>query len=155
MSSIRGRPDFCQFLSDDRILILNKKDECNQLAMKKEIATVEEIKELVNKFYEKVNKDALLAPVFNEETGIDWEEHLPKMYKFWSTQLIGTGDYMGRPFPPHTELAIGTQHFERWLKLFLETVDENFTGITAETAKTKARNIAAVFQYKLGLLDNA
>lgn len=120
--------------------------------MKKQIATTDDIQELVNKFYEKVNNDELLSPVFNKEAGIDWEEHLPKMYKFWGTQLIGTGDYTGRPFPPHTKLTIGVNHFQRWLKLFLETVNENFTGITAETAKTKANNIAAMFQYKLGLV---
>lgn len=121
--------------------------------MKKEIVTADDIQELVNKFYDKVNKDELLSPVFNKEAGIDWEEHLPKMYKFWGTQLIGTGDYVGRPFPPHTKLTIGAQHFARWLKLFIETVDENFTGITAETAKTKANNIALMFQYKLGLVE--
>lgn len=121
--------------------------------MKKEIVSTEHIKELVDKFYEKVNKDELLAPVFNEEAGIHWEEHLPKMYKFWGTQLIGTGDYVGRPFPPHTKLTIGVQHFERWLKLFIETVDENFIGDVAETAKAKARNIAVMFQYKLGLIE--
>lgn len=120
--------------------------------MKKEIVTAAHIKELVDKFYEKVNKDDLLSPVFNEEAGINWEEHLPKMYKFWGTQLIGTGDYVGRPFPPHAELTIGKQHFERWLKLFTETINENFMGQTAEMAKTKANNIAAMFQYKLGLI---
>ncbi len=121
--------------------------------MKKEIRTVEDIKELVNKFYEKVNADALLAPVFNQEAQVDWESHLPKMYKFWSTQLIGTGDYTGRPFPPHTELTIGTTHFDRWLALFIETVNENFIGDVADMAKTKAQNIANVFQYKLGLIE--
>jgi hemoglobin len=119
--------------------------------MKKEIITTEDIKELVDKFYGKVNSDDLLSPVFNQEAEVNWDEHLPKMYKFWGTQLIGTGDYSGRPFPPHTELHIRKEHFDRWLKLFLETLSENFTGPTAETAKEKAKNIAAIFQIKLGL----
>lgn len=119
--------------------------------MKQEIKTTEQIKELVNKFYEKVNADSLLSPIFNQEAKVNWEEHLPKMYKFWGTQLLGTGDYTGRPFPPHTQLPINKNHFERWLVLFIETIDENFTGEIAETAKEKAKNIATVFQHKLGL----
>lgn len=119
--------------------------------MKQEIKGMEQIKELVNKFYEKVNADNLLSPVFNKEANVNWEEHLPKMYKFWGTQLIGTGDYSGRPFPPHIDLNIQKEHFERWIKLFLETVEENFYGVIAETAKDKAKKIAAIFQHKLGL----
>jgi hemoglobin len=121
--------------------------------MKQEIKTPGQVKILVDKFYEKVNADELLSPVFNGEAKVNWEEHLPKMYKFWGTQLIGTGDYTGRPFPPHAALPINKTHFERWLALFLETVNENFTGDTAQTAREKAKNIAAVFQYKLGLLS--
>jgi hemoglobin len=120
--------------------------------MKKEIKTMDEIKELVDKFYAHVNADNLLSPVFNVEAKLDWDEHLPKMYKFWGTQLIGTGDYSGRPFPPHTLLNINKTHFERWIELFLKTVDENFTGAVAEIAKEKAKNIATVFQFKLGLI---
>lgn len=120
--------------------------------MKKEIRTEEDIKMLVDTFYGKVNKDELLSPVFNNEAQVDWEEHLPKMYKFWGTQLIGSANYFGRPFPPHAALHIGQQHFQRWLQLFTETVDELFTGMSAHMAKQKARNIAVVFQYKLGLI---
>ena len=121
--------------------------------MKHDIKTEEDIKLLVDSFYDKVNKDELLSKVFNEEAGIHWEEHLPKMYKFWGTQLIGTMDYSGRPFPPHMKLTIDATHFTRWLELFTQTVEENFLGITAEMAKQKARNIANVFQYKLGLIS--
>lgn len=120
--------------------------------MKQEIKNREQVKLLVDSFYKKVNADALLSPVFNTEANVSWEEHLPKMYKFWGTQLTGTGDYSGRPFPPHIELNIGAAHFERWLKLFVETVDELFEGEAAAVAKQKAMNIAAVFQHKLGLM---
>ena len=124
-----------------------------QATIKQEIKTVEQVKELVDKFYSKVNTDELLSPIFNDEAKVNWEEHLPKMYTFWSTQLLGTGNYNGRPFPPHAVLHIGKNHFERWLQLFTETVNENFTGEVAESAKAKAANIAAIFQYKLGLIS--
>src|SRR3954466_468713 len=122
------------------------------MTMKKSIITSEEVKELVDKFYEKVNADEILSPVFNKEAKVNWETHLPKMYKFWGTQLIGSADYSGRPFPPHMDLNIDSKHFERWIRLFMETIDENFEGEVAEMAKQKARNIAAIFQYKLGLI---
>ena len=94
--------------------------------MKTDIQTKEDIKLLVDSFYSKVNADELLAPVFNIEAGTDWVHHMPKMYQFWGTQLIGTMDYQGAPFPPHTKVAITTLHFKRWLKLFFETIDEHF-----------------------------
>lgn len=122
--------------------------------MKKEIKTKEQIQELVDKFYTKVNADSLLSPVFNGEAKINWEEHLPKMYKFWGTQLIGTADYSGQPFPPHMLLHVSSAHFNKWLLLFMETINENFTGNVAEMAKEKAKNIAGVFQYKLGIVDS-
>jgi hemoglobin len=118
-----------------------------------EIKTKEDIIKLVDTFYGKVNNDPKLSRVFNDEAGVHWESHLPKMYEFWSTQLLGSASYFGRPFPPHTKLTIDRTHFERWLELFMETVKENFKGMVAEMAMQKARNIAAVFQYKLGLID--
>ncbi len=66
--------------------------------MKKDINATEDIKLLVDSFYAKVNADELLAPVFNIEATTDWGHHMPKMYQFWGTQLIGTMDYQGRRF---------------------------------------------------------
>jgi hemoglobin len=122
--------------------------------MKKDIILKEDIKLMVDSFYEKVNRDELLSPVFNMEAEVNWESHLPKMYSFWGTQLIGTQDYTGRPFPPHMELKIAPLHFERWLKLFIENINEHFEGPTADLAIYKAKNIASVFQYKLGLIKD-
>jgi hemoglobin len=121
--------------------------------MKHTITSPAEIKKLVDAFYKKVNADILLSPVFNVQAKTDWQSHLEQMYKFWNMQLLGIHDYRGNPFFPHSRLAIGTQHFDRWLQLFIETIDENFIGDVAETAKQKAKNIAAVFQYKLGLIS--
>jgi hemoglobin len=121
--------------------------------MKQLIESSKDIKKLVDEFYKKVNADLLLSPVFNSEAEVHWESHLEKMYAFWGMQLIGTREYAGSPFPPHTKLNINSTHFEQWLKLFIETVDEHFTGEVAESAKQKAKNIAAVFQHKLGLIS--
>ena len=119
--------------------------------MKNDISTIEDIKLLVNTFYSKVNEDELLSKVFNEQVGVDWEKHLPKMYNFWSTILLETMSYEGQPFPHHMKLGINEKHFERWQALFMQTVKDNFSGATADMAMERAKNIATIFQYKLGL----
>lgn len=113
-----------------------------------DILTRTEVELLVNKFYERVKTDELLAPVFAH---VDWPHHLPVMYNFWSTILLGDQSYSGSPFAPHMKLSITANHFSRWLELFTSTVDSNFKGEVAEEAKSRARTIAAMFQHKLGL----
>ena len=119
-----------------------------------DIRNIEDIILLVDRFYEKVNVDNLLAPVFNEFAKVNWDEHLPVMYSFWSAVLFETNTYKGQPLTSHLELPISTEHFNRWLELFKKTVDENFSGKTAEEAKEKADSIAQIFQTKLGLIKS-
>ncbi len=107
-----------------------------------------DIETLVNLFYNKVKSDELLLPVFSH---VDWPHHLPIMYNFWSSMLLGDQSYLGNPFQKHIHLAIDSSHFNQWLALFKETVDENFTGLKADEAKSRALSIAGVFQHKMGL----
>ncbi len=51
--------------------------------MKKEIENLEDIKLLVNGFYDSVRKDELLSPIFNKSIVDKWPEHLEKMCRFW------------------------------------------------------------------------
>lgn len=114
-----------------------------------DILTRTEIEVLVNHFYERVKADDLLAPVFAH---VDWPHHLPVMYNFWSSVLLGDQSYNGSPMSKHLGLAITTDHFSRWLMLFVETVDTEFKGPIADEAKNRAQNIANLFQFKMGLL---
>ena len=125
------------------------------MGKQKEIQSREEIKQMVDSFYSKVNEDELLSPVFNEFAGVDWESHLPKMYDFWTTILLGEMTYKGNPFLKHIPLPIDKQHFDRWIKLFLETIDEHFKGEVAAEAKQRAMSIAGIFQYKLASLNRS
>ncbi len=59
--------------------------------------------------------------------------------------LLGTGTYRGAPFPKHAVLPVEKAHFDRWLELFLATVDELFSGPKAEEAKGRALSIADTF----------
>ena len=115
-----------------------------------EIQTRSDIILLVDRFYEKVKQDQLLAPVFAH---LDWPKHLPIMYNFWSSMLLGDQSYLGNPFQKHVGLPIGPQHFEQWLRIFTTTIDENFTGAIAEEAKGRAQSIAGIFQHKLRLYN--
>tara|TARA_B110000438_G_C15704983_1_gene602789 strand:+ start:668 stop:1039 length:372 start_codon:yes stop_codon:yes gene_type:complete len=115
----------------------------------KTIQTKEDVIYLVDSLYEKVNKDKLLSPIFNDFAKVDWESHMPTMYSFWSSILLGEESYSGRPFPKHLPLPIKQKYFDRWLELFHLTVDENFDGELAIEAKSRASNIAEIFSFKI------
>lgn len=121
-------------------------------SMKEDIRDEQDIKLLVDAFYARVNEDDLLGPVFNDFAQVDWEHHLPIMYNFWSSVLLGTMAYKGQPFPKHMRLPIDRQHFTRWVKLFTETADTLFEGEKTQELKQKAASIAQVFQMKMGLI---
>ena len=53
----------------------------------KDIETIEDIKKLVDNFYDKVAKDEVIGHFFTEIAKVDWDIHLPKMYRFWETFL--------------------------------------------------------------------
>jgi hemoglobin len=118
--------------------------------MKKEINSIEDIHLLVDS-YERVGKDEVLAPIFNERIK-EWPHHLEIMYRFWQTVLLNQNTYTGAPFLKHQTLPVQSEHFKRWLTLFHETVDHLYSGNIAVEAKYKAEKIGEVFQHKLGLL---
>lgn len=116
--------------------------------MKKDIANRDDIKLLVDRFYDKARVDPTIGPIFSH---VDWPHHLPIMYNFWSSMLLGDQSYMGNPFQKHLPLPLKTDDFQQWLKLFTKTVDENFEGPKAEEVKMRANSIAGIFQHRMGL----
>jgi hemoglobin len=80
------------------------------------------IRTLVDTFYEGVRDDPMLGPIFARHVA-DWSLHLPKMYDFWSTVVLRTGRYAGRPLDAHQRLpGLTAAHFARWLDLWRHTV---------------------------------
>lgn len=118
---------------------------------KQDITNEEDIKLMVDSFYTKVNNDELLSYVFNDFVQVDWDTHLPKMYGFWNTLIFAKKAYKGNPFAAHIDIPIQTAHYDRWIKLFEETLNELFEGEITEKTKLRANSIAQVFQYKLQL----
>lgn len=116
---------------------------------KKDIKEFDDIKLMVDTFYEYVREDKLLEPFFNERIGNNWSRHLEKMYQFWQTVLLHVQAYSGSPFLPHATLPIDKNHFDRWLSLFKKTIIENFEGEVANDAIQRASNMAQMFQFKI------
>lgn len=121
---------------------------------KKDILSIEDIKLLVDTFYGKVRKDQLIGPIFDERIQDRWPQHLAKMYTFWQTVLLGEHTYYGSPFPPHAQLPVEKEHFETWLALFSQTLNELFTGEIAKEAMWRANKMAEMFQYKISHYRN-
>jgi hemoglobin len=113
-----------------------------------DISTQDHVNQLVSVFYDKVLRDDLLSPHF---AGIDLEHHLPRIAAFWALILIDREGYKGNVFDKHVHLDINNTHFDRWVKLFTETVDELFVGEKAELAKQRAILLQYTFVSKLGL----
>lgn len=109
---------------------------------------MEDVQRFVNHFYEQARRDDLLGDIF-ENAIRDWSHHLPTMYAFWSSLLLGTMDYHGSPFPKHLALPVEKIHFERWVHLFWDTIDSLFVGPKADEAKDRAFAIASTFEYKI------
>src|SRR5690349_15930429 len=74
------------------------------------------IRRLVHGFYNAVLRDPLIGPIFGQEIEPErWPLHLDKMCAFWSSVLLKTGRYGGRPLPPHLALSeLSDEHFLRW-----------------------------------------
>lgn len=112
-----------------------------------------EIEQLVNTFYQRVQRDEVLGFIFDDVARIDWAEHLPKMYAFWETMLFRTGGYRGNPLAAHIKLSHETEmkmpQFERWLSLFKATVDDLFAGENAEHIKRAAEDMAHVIHARV------
>jgi hemoglobin len=114
-----------------------------------DLDSVSEIAEMVRRFYADVAQDELLGPMFNDVAQVDWSEHLPKLTAFWCRALLGLQGYVGNPYRAHAEVnaAVPFQvaHFERWLGLFSETLDE-WEGPNVDRALELAANVARVHQ---------
>ena len=119
----------------------------------KKLESRNDIEFLVNAFYDKVSKDEKIGFFFNDVAKVDLSHHLPKMYSFWESLLFGEASYKGNPmamhFPVNEKVAIEKPHFAHWIKLWTETVEENFEGEKAEAAVYKASNIANLMAYKM------
>jgi len=111
--------------------------------MKQPSITEEGLKVLVDTFYGRVRQDPLIGPVFNGAIA-DWPEHLDKLQAFWSSVMLTSGRYKGRPLPAHIKHAdvITPAMFGRWLAIWKETTADILQPAAAAAMQEKAARIA-------------
>lgn len=120
---------------------------------RKQLESREDVERLVDSFYARVKTDLRIGHIFTEVAHLDFDLHMPVMYSFWETTLLGRLSYKGNPMAVHIRLdkkiKLTENHFNRWLELFIETVDELFEGEKANEAKSRATQIRHLMQYKV------
>ncbi len=138
--------------SNQRKRILHHRNGKLQL-MKKDIEDKNDIVLLVNSFYNAVQENEILGFIFNDVAKINWDEHLPRMYAFWTSMLLNEHLFSGNPMEKHITLSKITSmteiQFNEWLLLFTTTVDKLFKGEIANEAKFRAGNIARLMLLKI------
>ena len=121
--------------------------------MKKEIENFTDVQLLVRSFYSKVLKDEKLGPYFAYVAANHWDKHLETLDSFWNNLLFFSGGYEGNPIQVHKTLhhfkQLDKAAFDRWIQLFLQTVDDLFVGEKAELARQRAYSIATMMQLKI------
>ena len=126
--------------------------------MKKDISNRQDIEQLIIGFYEKVKPDATIGFIFTEIVTINWEHHIPVIVDFWEGVLLDNPVYQKNTMEAHYHLnermPLKKAHFETWLNLFTSTVDELFGGKIADLAKSRAKSIATVMQFKMDNINN-
>lgn len=119
----------------------------------RDIQTREDLHLLMSEFYLKLLADSTISFIFIKVAKIDLAPHLQELVDFWEQILFDTGNYRKNVLQVHMDLnqkiKLSEEHFAIWLQYFNTTIDENFTGQTAEKMKTRALSIATVMKIKL------
>lgn len=105
---------------------------------------------LVDAFYDRVQADAVLGPIFNPAVH-DWPAHKSTLVQFWSSVALGTREYRGNPMAAHRPHPIIEAHFGHWLHLWLETARAELGEDQAQILYGHAQRIAQSLKYGLGL----
>ncbi len=126
--------------------------------MNKDIISESDIDKLVREFYKDATKDPLIGHFFSEVVQLDFDHHISRIVSFWNSVLFSKGDYIGNPMLKHIELhqksELNKSHFDRWLELWIRTIDLNFKGEVAELCKQKAKTISQLVLYKIMEADH-
>lgn len=122
-------------------------------SVRTDLASRDDVEELVRAFYERALSDVMIGYLFTDVAKLDLEAHIPEITDFWETILLGAHSYSGGAFAPHASLhrksPLRAGHFERWLELWRQTVDELYVGPHADLAKSHALRVARAFHGRL------
>ena len=112
--------------------------------------TEADIARVGDRFYDAVQAHPTLGPVVNPAVH-DWPDHKATLVRFWSSVLLGSASYRGRPMAMHRPHPIRAEHFADWLALWESTVRAELPPTDAELALDHARRIARSLMYGLGI----
>jgi hemoglobin len=105
--------------------------------------SADSIRDLVNRFYDRVRCDPQLGPLFKRTIPEDCRSHLVTMHDFWTSLMLTNGRYRGFPVAVHLrEDGTEARVFTRWLMLFRDTCLELFPEDVADGLYAKAVRIA-------------
>ena len=103
------------------------------------------LERVVRAFYGTARQDPVIGHLFD---GVqDWEAHIARITKFWSSVALMSGRYHGNPMAPHLKLPLEPPHFARWLTLFEQTVRDLCSKAGGDLLLEKARRIAQSLQF--------
>ena len=119
--------------------------------------TEDDIAVLTALFYERVRKDGLLGPIFNEKIGTDdarWAKHIAHINDFWSGVFLQSGRFTGNPMAKHaTIFGLTPEHFTHWLALFDKAALVTLPKQKAQHFHATAKRIAASLQMGLAFYN--
>jgi len=109
------------------------------------------IRKVILSFYEKVRRDPLLGPIFEEAIGDKWDPHIERIILFWLTATGLQRGYDGRNFmPAHLRhSSIHPNQLPRWLELFRQTAAEHCAPEAARALIDIAQRMAQTLQIGL------
>jgi hemoglobin len=117
--------------------------------MKSDIEGPDDIRNLIDEFYHRAGSDTLLGPIFSRLKDSRPDKKL--LYIYWRTALLNGNSEAQETFPKHIEKMLSPRHFTRWLTLFLQTIDDLYTGQNAQKVKTIVIKKSEEFQTSLEL----
>ena len=84
---------------------------------------------------------------------VDWTVHIPRLIDYWSRVLLGQPGYDGYILAAHRHVhglePFEPELFDRWYTLFAETVDAEWVGPIADSAKNHAARMAKMLARQL------
>ena len=107
---------------------------------------------LVDRFYDRVQGDPDIGPVFNAVVD-DWPEHKRLLTSFWCSIALGTRSYRGAPMAAHRPHPIRAEHFTRWLALWQETAEATLPHEHAALLVAHATRIGRSLRHGLAIGD--
>ncbi|SCA56309.1 conserved hypothetical protein [Candidatus Terasakiella magnetica] len=100
---------------------------------------------MLTAFYDDVQKDEMIGPIFTKKIGTteeDWAPHMERVVKFWTSVLLNSKEYGGGFMIKHAALPkLEMDHFRRWMEIFMRAVEQHFATSQSIEITIKAQEL--------------